>query len=66
MDLTPGQAAKPSLKRSCPLRITQEVQELETSETYGLVVEIGLFQRVCIEIFQSCGFVGGGELTTFT
>ena len=63
MDLTPGQAAKPSLKRSCPLRITQELQ---TSETYGLVVEIGLFQRVCIEIFQSCGFVGGGELTTFT
>ena len=63
MDLTPGQAAKPSLKRSCPLRITQELQ---TSETYGLVVEIGLFQRVCIEIFQSRGFVGGGELTTFT
>ena len=63
VDLTPGQAAKPSLKRSCPLRITQELQ---TSETYGLVVEIGLFQRVYIEIFQSCGFVGGGELTTFT
>ena len=62
MDLTTGQAAKPSLKRSCPLQITQELQ---TSETYGLVVEIG-FKRVCIEIFQSCGFVGGGELMTFT
>ena len=59
MDLTLGQAATPSLKRSF-------TQELETSETYGLVVEIGLFQRVCIEIFQRFGFVGGGELTNFT
>ena len=50
MDLTPGQAAKPSLKRSCQLRITQELQ---TSETYGLAWKSVYFEGYALRFSKA-------------